>query len=111
MYQTWLISYSGLLGAAGGVLIADYVVARRMILAVPDLYDERGQYRYGNGFNERALAALAAGVLVALLGKLNPRLGFLFSGAWFSATAVAFVVYAALMRRGWKVEGRGWSRQ
>jgi NCS1 family nucleobase:cation symporter-1 len=97
MYQTWLISYSGLLGAAGGVLIADYVVARRMILAVPDLYDERGQYRYGNGFNERALVALAAGVLVALLGKLNPRVGFLFSGAWFSATAVAFAVYYLLM--------------
>jgi NCS1 family nucleobase:cation symporter-1 len=99
MYQTWLISYSGLLGAAGGVLICDYVVVRRMKLSVADLYDEQGQYRYGNGFNERALVALAAGILVALLGKLSPRLGFLFSGAWFSATLVAFVAYYLLMRR------------
>jgi NCS1 family nucleobase:cation symporter-1 len=97
MYQTWLISYSGLLGAAGGVLICDYVVVRRMALSVPDLYEERGQYRYGNGFNERALVALAAGILVALLGKLTPRLGFLFSGAWFSATLMSFVVYYLLM--------------
>lgn len=99
MYQTWLISYSGLLGAAGGVLIADYLVVRRMSLSVPELYDERGQYRYRNGFNDRALIALAAGVLVALLGKLDPRLNFLFSGAWFSATLVSLVVYVALMKR------------
>jgi NCS1 family nucleobase:cation symporter-1 len=103
MYQTWLISYSGLLGAAGGVLICDYVVIRRIELSVPDLYDERGRYRYGNGFNERALIALAAGVLVALIGKLDERLSFLFSGAWFSATLVAFVVYGALMRSGARV--------
>jgi NCS1 family nucleobase:cation symporter-1 len=97
MYQTWLISYSGLLGAAGGVLICDYAVVRRMELSVPDLYDEYGQYRYGNGFNERALIALAAGVLVALIGRLNPRLSFLFSGAWFSATLVSFAIYYLLM--------------
>ncbi|MDQ4079267.1 MAG: cytosine permease, partial [Gemmatimonadota bacterium] len=88
---------SGLLGAAGGVLIGDYVVVRRMNLSVADLYDEQGQYRYGNGFNERALVALGAGVLVALLGKVSPQLGFLFSGAWFSATVVAFAVYYLLM--------------
>jgi NCS1 family nucleobase:cation symporter-1 len=98
MYQTWLISYSGLLGAAGGVLICDYVVIRRTELSVPDLYDEHGQYRYGNGFNERALIALAAGVAVALAGKLDARLNFLFSGAWFSATLVSFVVYYLLMK-------------
>ena len=98
MYQTWLISYSGLLGAAGGVLVADYLVVRRLSLSVPDLYDEQGQYRYQSGFNQRALIALAAGVLVALAGKLDSRLNFLFSGAWFSATLVSFVAYVALMR-------------
>jgi hypothetical protein len=98
MYQTWLISYSGLLGAAGGVLICDYVVVRRMSLTVADLYDEHGQYRYDNGLNERALVALAAGVLVALVGKVSPQLGFLFSGAWFSATLVAFLGYLGEIR-------------
>jgi NCS1 family nucleobase:cation symporter-1 len=99
MYQTWLISYSGLLGAVGGVMICDYLVVRRTTLEVGELYDERGRYRYGNGFNARAMVALAAGVLVALVGKVDERLGFLFSGAWFSATAVAFVVYYLLTRR------------
>ena len=98
MYQTWLISYSGLLGAVGGVMIADYLVVRRQVLDVGDLYDERGRYRYTNGVNGRAIVALVAGILVALAGKLDPRLGFLFSGAWFSGALVAFAVYAVLMR-------------
>lgn len=29
MYQGWLISYSGLLGAVGGVIVCDYLVLRR----------------------------------------------------------------------------------
>lgn len=28
-YQTWLLSYSGLLGAVAGVLVCDYVIVRR----------------------------------------------------------------------------------
>jgi nucleobase:cation symporter-1, NCS1 family len=98
MYQAWLISYSGLLGAVGGVMMADYLLVRRGRLSVPDLYDERGIYVYGDGINRHAMAALAAGILVALLGRFVPGLGFLFSGAWFSATLVSFVAYAVLMR-------------
>jgi NCS1 family nucleobase:cation symporter-1 len=99
MYQTWLISYSGLLGAVGGVIMADYIVVRRGVLVVPDLYDERGQYSYRSGINRSALLALVAGIAVALLGKIITGLEFLFSGAWFSATFVSFVVYWALMAK------------
>jgi NCS1 family nucleobase:cation symporter-1 len=98
MYQTWLITYSGLLGAAGGVLMCDYLVIRRTRLDVDALYDARGSYGYRSGFNIQALIALACGVAVALVGRVVPGLGFLFSGAWFSATAVAFLVYWALMK-------------
>jgi len=98
MYQGWLISYSGLLGAAGGVILADYLVVRRMRLSLPDLYREDGAYRYSGGVNPRAMAALAAGVAVALVGTLHPSLRFLFDGAWFSATLVSFALYALLMR-------------
>ena len=42
MYQAWLISYSGLLGAVAGVLICDYVVLRRGVLKLRDLYSETG---------------------------------------------------------------------
>ncbi|HEX2189098.1 MAG TPA: NCS1 family nucleobase:cation symporter-1 [Longimicrobiaceae bacterium] len=98
MYQGWLISYSGLLGAAGGVILCDYLVVRRGRLSVRDLYLEDGEYRYSGGFNLRALAALAVGIGVALAGTTSPRLSFLFDGAWFSATLAAFGTYALLMR-------------
>ncbi|MGI9181516.1 MAG: NCS1 family nucleobase:cation symporter-1 [Longimicrobiaceae bacterium] len=99
MYQGWLISYSGLLGAVGGVILCDYVLVRRGRLALRDLYLEEGIYRYTGGVNHSAVMALAAGILVALAGLLHPRLAFLFDGAWFSATLVSFVLYALLMRR------------
>jgi len=97
-YQGWLITYSGLLGAVGGVLVCDYLVVRRGALSLPDLYAEGGAYWYDGGINRRAMVAMAAGILVALGGLLHPALRFLFSGAWFSAAIVAFALYAILMR-------------
>jgi nucleobase:cation symporter-1, NCS1 family len=98
-YQTWLISYSGLLGAVGGVLLADYVVIRRGVLDVADLYAEAGRYRYDNGVNPAALVATVAGIIVALAGLVVPGWRLLFDGAWFSAAIASAVVYLALMRR------------
>ncbi|MEW5926620.1 MAG: NCS1 family nucleobase:cation symporter-1 [Gemmatimonadota bacterium] len=98
LYQGWLLTYGGLLGAVGGVILCDYALVRRGRLDVRGLYDEHGPYRYRDGVNPRALAALAAGVLVALLGLAAPGLRFLFDGAWFSATLVSLAVYYALMR-------------
>ncbi len=98
MYQIWLISYSGLLGAAVGVIVCDYVFIRKFNLSLPDLYLEEGAYAYTNGFNFKALYALAAGILLALVGKSHPALGFLFNGAWFCAAAASFVSYWFLMR-------------
>jgi NCS1 family nucleobase:cation symporter-1 len=98
MYQGWLISYSGLLGAVAGVIICDYVVVRRLQLDAAGLYERSGPYAYGNGVNERAMIALVAGIGTALLGRAVPALSFLFSGAWFSATFVSFAAYWLLMR-------------
>jgi NCS1 family nucleobase:cation symporter-1 len=100
MYQTWLISYSGLLGSAVGVIVCDYLLIRRGRLNLPHLYRENGEYTYSNGFHRPALIALAAGILAALAGKLHPAIDFLFNGAWFSAAVVAFgVYYLALSRK------------
>jgi len=97
-YQAWLITYSGLLGAVGGVIVCDYVLVRRGVLDLRGLYDVEGPYRYRNGVNRSAVVALCGGVLVALAGLLSPRVAFLFDGAWFSASTVSFVVYYRLMR-------------
>ena len=97
-YQTWLISYSGLLGAVGGAIVCDYVVVRRGALVLRDLYVADGAYAYSGGVNRRAVAAVLAGILTALAGTLHPALRFLFSGAWFSAAIVSFALYYVLMR-------------
>ena len=41
---TWLIGYSSLMGAIGGVLIADYWILRKQQLSLPDLFAVRGRY-------------------------------------------------------------------
>ncbi|GMR13800.1 MAG: NCS1 family nucleobase:cation symporter-1 [Gemmatimonadota bacterium] len=98
MYQTWLISYSGLLGAVAGVLVCDYVVVRRGVLRLRDLYTEGGAYTFQSGVNRSAVVATVAGIAVALVGTLHPSVAFLFNGAWFSAAIVAFLLYFILMR-------------
>jgi nucleobase:cation symporter-1, NCS1 family len=97
-YQTWLISYSGLLGAVGGVLASDYLVVRARRLVLRDLYLPGGAYQYRAGVNYRAVAAVGLGIAVALAGVLDSRFRFLFSGAWFAAAIVSFIVYTYLMR-------------
>jgi len=98
-YQTWLLSYSGLLGAVGGVLVCDYLVIRRLQLSLDDLYRMNGLYSYRDGFNRKAMIALLVGVVTALAGLFTPSLSFLFHGAWFTAGISSFIVYYILMRR------------
>src|SRR5687768_9795460 len=59
---TWLIGYSSLMGAIGGVLIADYWLLRRRHLSVRDLFDPDGAYAYTNGINWNAMAALVIAI-------------------------------------------------
>ncbi|MDX1660848.1 MAG: NCS1 family nucleobase:cation symporter-1 [Gemmatimonadota bacterium] len=96
-YQTWLVGYSGLLGAAGGVLLADYLLVRRGRLSVAELYRTDGTYAYGSGVHGPAMIALGAGIAIAVAGLLHPDLRFLFDGAWFSAGIGSFLVYRALV--------------
>jgi NCS1 family nucleobase:cation symporter-1 len=101
----WLVGYSSLLGAVGGVLIADYIVLRRTRLDLVGLYREGGPYWYAGGFNPVALTALAAGIAPCIPGFLG-RLGVLevsgiwtelYNYAWFVSFGVSFVLYIVLM--------------
>jgi NCS1 family nucleobase:cation symporter-1 len=94
----WLVGYSGLLGPVAGIMITDYFLLRRTNLDVDELYNPRGIYRYGNGVNYRAIVALAAGVVVALIGLLVPPLRWLYDYAWFVGFLVASVTYWIAMR-------------
>jgi len=95
----WLIGYSSFLGPIAGILICDYFIIRKRKLNTKDLYDPKGEYSYGKGFNIKAIYALAAGVFVALIGLFVDDLRFLYDYAWFVGFAVAFVVYWVLMKK------------
>jgi nucleobase:cation symporter-1, NCS1 family len=102
---TWLIAYSALLGAVGGILIADYFLIRRSRLDLPGLYRKEGPYWYRSGFNFRALIALAAGIapcvpgFLATVAKVEVAAVWTqaYHYAWFISFAISFGVYAALM--------------
>ena len=55
---TWLIGYSSLMGAIGGILIADYWMLRSRELSLPDLFKLDGRYSYSGGVNRKAMIAL-----------------------------------------------------
>lgn len=96
----WLVGYSALLGPIAGVMIADYFLIRRSRLQVADLYRRNGIYEYDNGVNLRAVLALAAGVVLALLGLVVPPLRLLYDYAWFVGFGVSGLAYVGLMQRG-----------
>ncbi len=101
---TWLIAYSALLGAVGGILIADYFVIRRTRLDLAGLYVKEGPYWYLSGFNPVALFALAAGIAPCVPGFLATVAGLdvpalwkeIYHYAWFVSFAVSFALYTVL---------------
>jgi len=107
---TWLIGYSSLMGAVGGILIADYWILRRQQLLVADLYREQGAYTYRGGVNPRAVAAFVLAILPVAPGFLravvtpggavaDPNLfDRLYAYAWFVTFFLSAVAYLALMR-------------
>ncbi len=107
---TWLVGYSALLGAIGGVLICDYYVIRKTRLDLIGLYRKEGPYWYVGGWNPKALVALAAGILPNLPGFLGtvgaaevPKMWItLYSYAWFVGFGISFGVYAILTLAGGK---------
>ncbi|MBS1997291.1 MAG: NCS1 family nucleobase:cation symporter-1 [Cyanobacteria bacterium SZAS LIN-2] len=94
----WLQGYSGGLGAIAGVLIADYWLIRRTKLNLADLYLLEGEYKYGGGWNFRAVVATAVGCLCAWVGAFVPALKTFYDYGWFVGFGVALVVYYALQK-------------
>jgi NCS1 family nucleobase:cation symporter-1 len=107
---TWLLGYSSLMGALGGILIADYWIIRKQQLDVDDLFRLRGRYTYVNGINPRAIIALVLSIVPVVPGFIravstpggavaNPTFfDRIYSYAWFVTFALSFIIYWLLMR-------------
>jgi NCS1 family nucleobase:cation symporter-1 len=107
---TWLVGYSSLLGPVGGIMIADYFFIRKQELSVEQLYQPKGIYRYGTGYNSAALIALLLGILPNVPGFLTTTklistgsvaswISGLYHYAWFVGFFVSGFCYLLLMRR------------
>ena len=101
---TWLIGYSSLMGAIGGILIADYWVLRGRELSLRDLFEPNGRYAYTNGVNWRgdgragprdpagAARLRARGDDARRRRSPNPTFfDALYTYAWFVTFALSFV--------------------
>ncbi|HWJ56038.1 MAG TPA: cytosine permease, partial [Vicinamibacterales bacterium] len=108
---TWLIGYSSLMGAIGGILIADYWIVRRRTLSLRDLFSVDGRYAYTGGVNRTALVALVVAILPVLPGFVhaattpggqvaNPTIvDVLYTYAWFVTFALSALIYLVLTPR------------
>jgi NCS1 family nucleobase:cation symporter-1 len=102
---TWLVAYSSLLGAIGGILIVDYLILRRGMLDLSGLYQRRGPYWYKNGFNPIAIVSFLIGIAPCAPGFLGvihlahvPAIWTqLYNYAWFISFGLSGVSYAVLM--------------
>lgn len=106
----WLVAYSSLLGAIGGILIADYFILRRTRLNLEGLYRREGPYWYFRGFNPFALVALAVGIAPCVPGFLAavsdrwqavvpPFWIQLYHYAWFVSFGLSLLTYLSLTTR------------
>lgn len=111
---TWLIGYSGLMGAIAGIMICDYWILRRAKLDLAALFDVRGIYAYGNGWNWRALLALVVAVAPCVPGFVRAATGTatspsvfdaIYTYSWFITFALGAGFYAVLMRDNASLKG------
>ena len=107
---TWLIGYSGLMGAIAGILICDYWVLRKQRLDLKGLFETEGPYSYERGFNWRAMVALVVSIAPVVPGFVRAAstpggqvsdpgfLDTLYTYAWFVTFALGFGLYYVLMK-------------
>jgi len=99
-----------LLGAVGGVMIADYYILRKTYLNLKGLFDNNGEYRYTGGWNLKAFFAIIVGTAPNMPGFLV-QVGVisadifpqwvdnLYNYAWFISFFIGFAVYLLINRK------------
>lgn len=110
---TWLIGYSGLMGAIAGILICDYWIIRRQHLNLAALFDPQGPYSYSKGIHWQAVIVLVIAIAPVVPGFLRAAatpggqvaqpmfLDTLYVYAWFVTFGLAFMMYFVSMKGRW----------
>lgn len=100
MIHYTLDTLGAFIGPLFGILIADYYFVQKQKVVVDDLYtmSPTGRYWYQGGYNQKAVIAMIVGAVVSLMPVIIPALHVAANFAWFTGTAVGFVVYRALNR-------------
>ncbi|WP_245602254.1 NCS1 family nucleobase:cation symporter-1 [Peribacillus kribbensis] len=88
----------GALGPVGGIMIADYYLVARGKYDLNSFYRKDGLYEYKNGWNIKALAALALGLIASFIGLMVPSLKGLYTYSWFFGIGFGFITYVLLMK-------------
>jgi NCS1 family nucleobase:cation symporter-1 len=102
----WLIAYSALLGALGGIMICDYYIIRRKEISLIEVFKVNSIYGKWNPYAWVAfilsLLPVIPGFLVVIKAIPAESVGIfwqdLYSYAWFVTFFLSFVIYYALMR-------------
>jgi NCS1 family nucleobase:cation symporter-1 len=108
---TWLIGYSGLMGAIAGILICDYWILRKRRLDLAGLFEPNGPYSYSRGPAIGLLLyilAFASLVILELVFLVSPTLS---AGIFFHlfVAAMAVVLIALGPRAISQPIERGWN--
>jgi NCS1 family nucleobase:cation symporter-1 len=96
--------FGAVLGPLFGIMVADYYLVRKQLVELGDLYraDPKGSFHYSNGWNPRALAALAvSGMLsigLALLGAYGTVVN-VGDWGWIVGASAGALLYTLLMSR------------
>ncbi|THD81559.1 NCS1 family nucleobase:cation symporter-1 [Aliigemmobacter aestuarii] len=82
-----------------GIMIVDYYLIRGQKLKLDDLYNEdRGTYRYGNGWNDHALVAFGIAAVFSVATVWVPALGQLEGYGWIIGAVLGGVIYLVRAR-------------
>lgn len=88
------------IGPLFGILIADFYFIKKQQVVVDDLFNDtaEGKYWYKNGFNPKAIMALAPAVVIGLVFTLVPALQHLSAFNWFIGAFLGATFYFFLAR-------------
>jgi NCS1 family nucleobase:cation symporter-1 len=95
--------FGAALGPMFGIMVADYYVVKRQHVVLDDLYtmSPKGSLHYENGWNARALLALAGSGAISIGLSLLGAYGVIANvgdWGWLIGAALGALLYTALMR-------------